>query len=149
MSLCNQGCSTRPDYVIQSPRCAIYISIPGLPPPHLKHPGGMGVGHMDVPHPHAPMPPSPPHGMRGHVGMWVDVPHPHAALLACGVGWAKPARKPPLPSPLLATHPRARGEEGGVCGMHPTSMPPSPTPTPPSSRVRVGAGSIVRMARTS
>src|SRR5882724_3066743 len=64
MSLCNQGCCTRPDYVIQLPRRANYISIPG-PPPHLKCPGGMGVGHI---HPHAPMPPSPPHGMRGACG---------------------------------------------------------------------------------
>src|SRR5882724_8991290 len=51
-SLCNQGCSTRPDYVIQPPRCANYISIPGPPPPHLKCPGGMGVGHIHVPHLH-------------------------------------------------------------------------------------------------
>src|SRR5882724_1912906 len=53
-SLCNQGCSKRHDYVTQPPRCANYISIPGPPPP-LKCPDGMGVGHMDAHHPHPHM----------------------------------------------------------------------------------------------
>ena len=106
-SLCNQGCSTRHDYVIPPPRHANYITIPGPPPPHLKLPGGMGVGHMDVPHPHdthsgwgmsTPMPPCCPHphvGGGGHVGVGVDMSHPHATLF---VGGAHP---PPHPHAAL------------------------------------------------
>ena len=99
-SLCNQGCSKRCDYVIHLPRHANYISIPGPPPPHLKCPGGMGVGHIHVPHPHdvqsgwgasTPTPTCPPHptwGRGWHGGMGVDAPHPEQASWGWGV-WAR------------------------------------------------------------
>src|SRR5882724_1900704 len=102
----------------------------GRAPPR---PSIMGVGHIHVPHPHphAPTLPSPPYGMRGAC-VGVDMPYPHAALLMCGVGWAKPACKPPLPLPPLATHPRVRGEEGGMCvGCIPRPCHHHPPPHPP------------------
>src|SRR5882724_1776235 len=113
------------------PRHPTYEINPGQPPPHLKRPGGMGVGHMDAPHPHATL----------FVGGACPPPHPHTTLAPTweeggmwAWGWTHPTPMPPslwvgcvhphtptLPSPPCER--RGACGHGGGCAPHPWHPP--------------------------